>query len=292
MSTAMPWPSIRVENDQKREEELPVELKSVRMDDGYEREIHERHKQFQAIYDALPPCGSTAFWQTLEEPRAPLPLEVMVRCIRQAHMAGDDVGRNRIIEKIILRTQASNERWADIVLNSIYVEPDERQSFQHDLYADLCERMIRALLDVTRLFWEENFQHCLMFERKHAYHVFMTREGRRPNRAGTRSSRIPRPLISRLHQPAHSNGEALLDLEDERARRELLAVEHTDLPRLVLHLPNKLKAVILLIFWEGCTEKECAQLLSVTDRTIRNRLRQALKLLREALEPEKGSVHG
>ncbi len=50
--------------------------------------------------------------------------------------------------------------------------------YAHDLYADLCERVIRALHDSRRQFWEENFQHCLCFERKHAYHAFMTREGR------------------------------------------------------------------------------------------------------------------
>jgi DNA-directed RNA polymerase specialized sigma24 family protein len=66
----------------------------------------------------------------------------------------------------------------------------------------------------------------------------------------------------------------------------LLAIETSDLLRLVLLLPVKLKAVVLLLFWEGRSEKETAQLLDITDRTVRNRRREALNLLREALDLE------
>jgi DNA-directed RNA polymerase specialized sigma24 family protein len=40
------------------------------------------------------------------------------------------------------------------------------------------------------------------------------------------------------------------------------------------------------LFWEGRSEKDTAQLLGITDRTVRNRRREALNVLREALDLE------
>ncbi|TMD92363.1 MAG: sigma-70 family RNA polymerase sigma factor, partial [Chloroflexi bacterium] len=52
-------------------------------------------------------------------------------------------------------------------------------------------------------------------------------------------------------------------------------------------LPDKLKSVVLLVFWEGKTEKDTARILGISDRTVRNRLRDAFEVLRNALEPER-----
>ena len=85
----------------------------------------------------------------------------------------------------------------------------------------------------------------------------MTREGRwynqHANEAVTR--RVPRALIGSLDQPVqHANGESWeMDVEDELAQQALLSVEQRDLLFLILHLPEKLKSVIWLIFWEGRT---------------------------------------
>jgi len=116
----------------------------------------------------------------------------------------------------------------------------------------------------------------------------MMREGRWCDREVKQGTRIPRALVTRLDQPQpQSDGNTcVLEIEDERAHSMLLAIETSDLLRLVLLLPVKLKAVVLLLFWEGRSEKETAQLLDITDRTVRNRRREALNLLREALDLE------
>lgn len=261
-------------------------------------QLVKRRTALTNAFLALPEYESAEFWSVVEESnvKVALPIEVLVKCARVAIAREDDRGRNRIIEVIFRRTQTSNEYWACHVLSRIRLQPEERTMLVHDLYADLCERVIRALLDVKRLFWEENFQHCLQFERKHVYKAFMTREGRwnshHTDEAITR--RIPRVLIGSLDQAVlHPGGELWeQDIEDEQAQQALLAVEQSDLPRLILHLPEKLKAVILLIFWEGRTEKDAAQILGITDRTIRNRLREALRLLRDILDSEGGTIYG
>ncbi len=133
----------------------------------------------------------------------------------------------------------------------------------NDLFADLCERLMRSLMDMKRLFWEENFQHCLRFERQHVYQAFMTREGWWHHQLadGAVTRRVPRERSESLDQP-------------------------------VRHADGEFKSVIWLIYWEGRTEKDAARILGVSDRTVRNRLQGALKSLRVNLESEGKTIDG
>jgi len=260
-----------------------------RVTDECERdeEVVKRRIVLAQVYGSLPRYGSTAFWRALQT--ADIPLEVLVRCFRAALAQGDAQGRNCIVEIIFLRIQSMNEYWAASVLKSLSVRPDERYALMCDLCADLYESIIRALMDPERLFWEENFLHCLYFERKHVYRSLMMREGRWHDLSVKRSTRIPRGLLASLDQPVQQmdNGVDSLDIEDEQAQKMLQIVESLDLLQLVLHLPDKLKAVVLLIFWEGRSEKDTARVLGISDRTVRNRIQVAKKLLRDLLTTEK-----
>lgn len=234
----------------------------------------------------LPIYASDAFWSVVAS--VDTPPEVLVSCLRISVDYGDDQGRNAIFSTIVCRIQQSNEYWATSVLKMLSLAPDERQALFCDLCADLYESLLRALVDRQRSFWEENFLHALQFERRHVYQAFMMREGRWCDRQVKQGTRIPRALVTRLDQPQQQQDGniCVLEIEDERAHSMLLAIEASDLLRLVLLLSVKLKAVVLLLFWEGRSEKETAQLLGITDRTVRNRRREALNLLREALDLE------
>lgn len=270
----------------------------IEKDSNYDQDLVRRRAFIAAQFQALPSYGSAEFWSRIEEPqlKLALPLEVLVMCIRIAIMREDDTGKNRIFEMVFRRTQGANEYWSRQVLSRMHLTSEERSMYAHDLYADLCERVIRAIHDSKRLFWEENFQHCLCFERKHVYQAFMTREGRwynqGANESGTR--RIPRSLIGSLDQPVqHANDETWeMEIVDVQAQQALLAVEELDLPLLILNLPEKLKPVIWLMFWEGRTEKSVAHILGVSDRTVRNRLQKALSLLRSGIESEGKTIYG
>ena len=270
----------------------------IEKDSNYDQELVKRRAFIATQFQALPPYGSVEFWSRIEESqlKLALSLEVLVKCIRVAIMREDGAGKNRIFEMIFRRTQGANEYWSRQVLSRMHLTAEERSMCAHDLYADLCERVIRAIHDSKRLFWEENFQHCLCFERKHVYQAFMTREGRwynqDANESGTR--RIPRSLIGSLDQPVqHANDETWeMEIVDVQAQQALLAVEERDLPLLILNLPEKLKPVIWLMFWEGRTEKSVAHILGVSDRTVRNRLHKALNMLRTVIETEGKTIHG
>jgi RNA polymerase sigma factor (sigma-70 family) len=261
-------------------------------------DLVRRRAALATAFQALPTYGSAEFWSLVEESqlKLALPLEILVKCVRVAIAQEDSASRNRIIEMIFRRTQQANDYWSRQVLNRVHLTSEQRCMFAYDLYADLCERVIRALMDSKRLFWEENFQHCLYYERKHVYQAFMTREGRwcnqHANDAVTR--RVPQSLIWSLDQPVqHANGESWeMDIEDEKAQQALLSVEQPGLPLLILNLPEKLKPVIWLIFLEGKTEKHVANLLGVSDRTVRNRLHKALNLLRNIIETEGKTIYG
>jgi RNA polymerase sigma factor (sigma-70 family) len=91
----------------------------------------------------------------------------------------------------------------------------------------------------------------------------------------------------------HANAETWeMEIVDVQAQQALLSVEEHDLTLLILALPEKLKPVIWLMFWEGRTEKNIAHILGVSDRTVRNRLQKALSLLRSGIESEGETIYG
>ncbi len=234
---------------------------------------------------ALSPCTAPAFQQLSEQTE--VSLEALVRMFRTALIYRDEQGRDVVFSVLLSRMQTSNEYWAATVLSGVCLV--ERHALLCDLCADLHESIFRALLDPKRSFWEENFLYALQFERRHVYQAFMMREGCWHDRKVKRATRIPRSLVASLDRLAvPTNGDVChLEVEDEQAHRMLLAVETSDLACQVMLLPPRLRAVLLLLFWEGCSEKEAAQLLGVTERTVCNRKRKALALLRSALNVEK-----
>ncbi len=253
--------------------------------DKYEHDevVIRRRVALADSYAALPHCPSPAFWQCIAS--ANTPLELLVRCLRDNNVCKDENIRQHILQIIVQRTQIINEYWENNVLKRLALSADERFALMCDLCADLYEHMLRALLDSRRLFWEENFLHSLCFERKHVYRSFMMREGRWRNEHVAKGDRVPRALVMRLDQPIAQDGDRpyMLDLEDEHAQMMLQAIDASDLLRLVLHLPAHLKTVVLLLYWEGRSEKDIAQTLGVSDRTVRNRMQKALKILRDFL---------
>ncbi len=256
-------------------------------------EYVKRRKALAYQYITLPAYGSLAYWRVVEETDATfaLPIEVLVRCLRAAIAREDVEGRNRIMTRIIRRTQKDNEYWASNALNTLHIQANERKEAVRDLFADLYEHVMRRLLDPDRPFWEENFYHCLRFERMHVFRVFLMREGWL--KMQQQSERIPRNLVQSLEVALNADDEYHgTGIEDELAQKALLAVELSDVPLLLLRLPEYLQSVLVLLYWEGKTEKEVATLLDITDRTVRNRRQHALQLLRGKLAQEKEGIYG
>lgn len=256
-------------------------------------EFVKRRQAFAYQYSTLPAYGSLAYWRVVEEndTMLALPLEVLVRCLRAAIARADVEGRNRIMTLIIRRTQKDNEYWATHALNTLHIQAGERREVVRDLFADLYERIMRSLIDRDKIFWEENFYHCVRFERMHVFQLFLMREGWWKKQQG---ERIPRNLVESLDAALLYSDREHHDvaIEDEMAQKAMLAVELSDVPLVLLRLPEYLQSVLVLHYWEGKTEKDIAALLDITDRTVRNRLKHALRLLRGELAQEREGIYG
>jgi RNA polymerase sigma factor (sigma-70 family) len=252
----------------------------------------ERRNSLLRVYSSLPAYATPGFWALLEEEHPAsgeaVPLEVLVMVLRRDALARkDESAQRRLCEIIIARLQTSNEQWVNQVLSGISPLASERYVLAADLYADLCELLLRALLNVELSFWQERFYHCLRFLRKHAFEHFMRQEGRWRKTTPGPGKYVPRALLESIdHVVWSAEFEGGRDVLDERAERELLAVEQTDLAALLCRLPARLRVVVWLIFWEDYTIKAVSELLHISMRTVRNRLADALAQLRQVLEEE------
>ena len=82
--------------------------------------------------------------------------------------------------------------------------------------------------------------------------------------------------------------ERLVDLGDARSPSRDHAGDHAlrdDLWRRLATLPRKQRAVLVLRYYEGCSDDEIAELLQCAPATVRSHASRALKSLRMASEP-------
>lgn len=263
---------------------------------GPDTAFAERRVALACLYRSLPAYGSADFWTLLEghqEGSQALPLEVLARVLRDAVAREDKQAQRRLFEVIVARLQTSNEQWVHQMLAGTRLLVGERGAFAADLYADLCELLLRSLLDAEQRFWEEHFLHCLRLIRKHVYEQFMRREGHWRKLTPGPGYRVPHALLESLERAAwRTEFEEALDVSDERAEQAFLAVEQADIAALLLRLPAHLRTIIWLIFWEDRTTKTVGEILGISDRTVRNRLHAALAQLRQVLEEEQEVIDG
>jgi hypothetical protein len=273
------WCSVEKGNEQGK----TVPLKRISSDES----IAERRARVEQFYRALPAYGSGAFWAALEDRSPGVPLEALVKALRVAVALGERENERRLFEMLFARVQTGNEQWVNRVLASMHVLAGERAALAADLSADLCETLLRELRDPRQHFWEEHFQQSLIFARRHVYERFLIYEGRWHDQRFGPGRRVPSLLISSLERATSNQGTAEeLEICDERAQEALLQVEQGDIARHILCLPERLRAVVWLIFWEDHTEKTVSKLLAISERTVRNRLQAALAQLRQVLSSE------
>ena len=254
----------------------------------------ERRAMLAHQYDTLPTYGSPAFWSLLEtaDEHVPAPpLEVLVKILRAEALArGDQQAQRRIFTVIIARLQSTNEMWVNYALSGLQVHREERRALAADLYADLCEHLLRAFIDVEQHFWEESFFHALRFARKHLYESFLRREGHWRKITPGPGLRVPHKLVESLERAEwRVNLTGAWELPDERAEQALRTVEQADA---LLHLPAGLRAIVWLVFWEDCSIAKVGELLNISERTARNRLRAALARLRHFIGEEQEEING
>jgi len=230
--------------------------------------------------------NAAAFWAFANDRKTPL--ELLVKILRSDIFNDDKRTRDDLFEIINKRICSDNERWAYQKVKSLQVSYEERQFLLHDLCADLDFAIYRSLIDKTKYYWEEKFSTSLYFERKHVFSRFIQYECFwKPGhvKQGVRIPRIQMVSIDKMMQDIYGL-DFSLDIEDSQVQRMMESVELSHVRQCVLKIPYHLRVVVYLMHWNGRSRKEIAQLLHVSDRTVRNRLHAAYDLLRDALTAE------
>lgn len=92
-----------------------------------------------------------------------------------------------------------------------------------------------------------------------------------------RKSRARRSTVEVPHDAASATPSPLLETERSEMR--------THLKRAIAQLPERQQAIVTMFDLEGFSSPEIAEIMGISDGTVRWHLHQARRVLREALEP-------
>lgn len=250
------------------------------MDNNQDDVYSARHAELEAQFQGLPPAGSASYWRRIEEPDAAnrLPLEVLARCLRERHFAGAVADAERIFVIILERVRTRIGEWA----RSIAAQATSGALGAEDL-EQVCDiKLWEELVDEGQTFLLENFMHALHYNCLHVGHSEMEKAGEWQRPGVEKSRRVPQGQIDSLHAEPQGMEELPLTerIPDEKAQVEIERADLSDLFDLVRQLPHDERIIIYDWLSGARTQEETAAALSVTARTIRNRMKTILDDLR------------
>jgi RNA polymerase sigma factor (sigma-70 family) len=259
------------------------------MGDEQEEAEAARRTILEQQFRALPPPGSAGYWQCIEPEDAgqALPLEVLVRCLRERQLAGAGVDAYRIFAVIWGRVQARTQAWARAIVRT---SPAARaQGFASDLEQECMFDLWRELTDEDPGIWLENFRAALNSLQHHTAHAKMQEQGFWKRRGVTTPRRIPATMTDSLDAvPPNADVHPLADRLPDTSSSD--AFESVEFRELVADLSED-DRLILYGHVYGYTQQELAETLHVTDRTIRHRLTRITAQLRRQLQGTEEDDH-
>lgn len=253
----------------------------------WERDVRAR---LDAELAALPPLGSHALHSRI---RADAPTDLgavvssgaLVALLRRAVAARDAPLVEELFVLLLERSEAWNRRWSTQVVAQTPAVRDMRASVREDLKQELTLYLWQRLARERDPAWELYFARALTFAQRRVARSYMERNGYWPA-GGARDSpeRLPALLLSRLARYGEDDETPAVEW---LAAPERLMTEHAltladlaDLRALVGRLPERERLAVVMRFWLGAREREIAQALGATTRTVRNLLRRAYGRLR------------
>lgn len=258
---------------------------------GEEQEEYyaERLAAFEHQLQALPPPGTAAYWQAIEQTPQDdlLPLEVVGRCLRERFGKGARQDAERIFDVMLHRAQSTVQHLAKKVARQSH--GGQESKIAEDLENETYLALWKELTSGKRTFLFVNFQHGLKRIIQHAAHAVMEQEGFWTRAGVERPTRVPSGHIESLQATKNNEPDSSLEhtLPDSQSQgspgeREL----RIDVETLLAHLDPESRFIILGFFIYGYTQKEIATRLNITDRTVRNHIDNILTYLRRYLGGE------
>ncbi len=240
-------------------------------------------------FQALPAVGTPAYWADLERTgEGALPLEVLVRCLRARLAAGASGDVDRLFAALLTRIGAALQWRARKEI--AHYEAAQQMQLAPDIEAECYLELWRKLKDAKQTFLEENFMGCLEFMWRHAVHAILEREGIWQRPGVTHATRVPRQEMDALAagKPRPDGGEEMpLEPADTVSVDPAEAVEQrVDLEAAIAELTPEQHQILYDLFWRDLPQKEVAERLGTTNRTVYNRLKTILARLRAALDAD------
>lgn len=262
---------------------LTAKLKGSGVGEKQDDTYANRRAELDALFRALPPAGDAAYWRRIEgaDTGSALPLEVLVRCVREFSAAGAFDDAQRIFEVILRRIQSPVERW------SWKIARQARSGMKTELHEDLAqecyEKLWKELTDDGPTFLQIHFVTALQRLCQHIAQDTMEKAGERKRKGVETPTRIPRAETESIEaKPKGEDDVPLLDqITDMRVQNAFEQAELSDLFDLVMKLPVDQRIIILDRYWDGRSQEETATKLGISDRMVRYRLPQILQYLRE-----------
>jgi RNA polymerase sigma factor (sigma-70 family) len=193
--------------------------------------------------------------------------EERVQQIRAALDNGDRSTAEHHFATLLQDSKASTERW---LRRTIALTPALHNASAYPVCEELRQELAfylwQHVADPTRheMAWEHTYWRALLYAQKHVAFSYMCQAGfwvsRRTTKQATRG--VAEPLDG-----------CLMDAVDEHDA--LLAADLADVRTLVMQLPPKERAAVVLRYWQDMREQDIAHALGCTERNVRILLHQA-----------------
>jgi RNA polymerase sigma factor (sigma-70 family) len=214
-----------------------------------------------------------------------LTAEDRVRLIRTAFASKDRPTADRQFTALLKGSERSTERWLRHVIMVTPVLHDEASAIPvcEDLRQELALDLWKQITTRNEMAWEHTYWRSLLFAQQHVATRYMRQAGYWVEIGVMRKGRRAfASLVSTVDQ-----------VEGAEAPDMLIAAEvASDMRSVVMQLPPRERAAVVLHYWQGMRDREVAHAMGCTDRTVRTLLHQARKRLGPWYEglPQKGAT--
>jgi DNA-directed RNA polymerase specialized sigma24 family protein len=246
--------------------------------------VQRARARLAAELEALPPWGSPLLAARLRVTAPPqmVSLGALTHFLRGA-VRLRDMRTARTLFEVLLRTAGLNVRWAaGVVARTPGLVGEAGAAIREELAQELALTLWQQIGCAAAETWELFFFRALAYAQQHTATAYMEQRGywrpegvRRPRRA------LPHLLAQLGVGAGGATGAARLVADP---RDTFTAAELADLRALVLALPIRERTAVVLCYWQEAPEREIADALAVSTRTVRAYLRRAHDALRTAYQ--------
>lgn len=233
-----------------------------------------RQADFEQQFQALPPAGTAAYWQRVEAPGAgALPLEVLSRCLRERLRAGARQDAERIFDAIIPYARRTIQFWTKQFASQ--TPGGINQGVAEDVASECYFALWKELANAPETFLLKSFRKGLKRIIHHVAHTFLEQEGVWQRKGVKNPTRVPvteQDSIDASRDEESNTGP--LNLADPRSLRSGEEEVRIDIEEFLAQLDPKSRQMFYRYFYAGYTQQEIADLLHITDRTVREHLKR------------------